>query len=132
MIVVDAGALALAVLDDHATGDRVRTRLRGEILYAPDLIYPEVLSVIRRQTRARTITPHRADAAAGDLHRLPLLTAPLHSLVPRAWEFRGNVTPYDAMYIALAESLDCVLLTTDPRLSRAPGIRCVCETATDR
>jgi predicted nucleic acid-binding protein len=31
--------------------------------------------------------------------------------------------PTDAAFVALAESLDAVLLTTDARLARAPGIR---------
>jgi predicted nucleic acid-binding protein len=37
------------------------------------------------------------------------------------------VTPYDASYVALAELLDVVLVTTDARLARAPGIRCEVE-----
>ena len=31
------------------------------------------------------------------------------------------------MYVALAEALDAVLLTTDRRLAAAPGLRCVIE-----
>ena len=34
------------------------------------------------------------------------------------------MTPYDASYVALAELLDCELLTADMRLTAAPGIRC--------
>ena len=45
----------------------------------------------------------------------------------RAYELRANVTPYDAAYVALAESLGYTLLTADARLSRAPGIRCQVE-----
>jgi hypothetical protein len=39
-------------------------------------------------------------------------------------ELRENLSAYDASYIALAELLDCELLTADARLGRAPGIRC--------
>ena len=45
----------------------------------------------------------------------------------RAYELRENVTAYDAAYVALAEALDCPLLTADARLARAPGIRCEVE-----
>jgi predicted nucleic acid-binding protein len=45
------------------------------------------------------------------------------------FELRANVTPYDAVYVALAEELGCLLLTADRRLSRAPGLRCEVEVA---
>ena len=37
---------------------------------------------------------------------------------------RENVTSYDAWYVALAEALDCPLVTLDRRLSRASGPTC--------
>lgn len=48
-------------------------------------------------------------------------------LMWRAYELRGNVTAYDAADIALAEALDCSLVTADARLARAPGLRCEVE-----
>lgn len=45
----------------------------------------------------------------------------------RCWELRGNLTMYDAAYVALAEELDTVLLTGDVRLSKAVGLRCAVE-----
>ena len=42
----------------------------------------------------------------------------------RAYELRSNVSPYDATYVALAELLQCHLVTADARLASAPGIRC--------
>lgn len=35
-----------------------------------------------------------------------------------------GVTAYDSVYVALAEGLDCPLLTADRRLSTAAGIGC--------
>jgi predicted nucleic acid-binding protein len=46
------------------------------------------------------------------------------ALLDRVWELRDNLSAYDASYVALAELLNCNLLTADSRLSRAPGIRC--------
>jgi predicted nucleic acid-binding protein len=37
---------------------------------------------------------------------------------------RANLTAYDASYVALAELLDCELLTGDRRLAQAPGAVC--------
>lgn len=34
------------------------------------------------------------------------------------------MTSYDACYIALAEALDVVLLTSDAKLTKTPGTRC--------
>jgi predicted nucleic acid-binding protein len=40
-------------------------------------------------------------------------------LLRRALEIPRNVTVYDALYVALAESLDAPLLTRDSRLARS-------------
>jgi hypothetical protein len=49
---------------------------------------------------------------------------PTGPLMSRAYELRANVTAYDASYVAVAEALDCVLVTGDRRLARASGPRC--------
>lgn len=35
-----------------------------------------------------------------------------------------NLSAYDAGYVALAESLNCSLVTAGARISSAPGVRC--------
>ena len=55
---------------------------------------------------------------------LPVELFPFGPLAARVWELRENVTPYDAWYVALAESLDADVATLDVRLSRAAGPRC--------
>ncbi len=57
--------------------------------------------------------------------RLGLIRYAASPLLERVWELRAAVTSYDAMYVALAENLDCALITTDARLSGANGPRCV-------
>jgi predicted nucleic acid-binding protein len=49
---------------------------------------------------------------------------PVQSLLERVWQLRANVSAYDAAYVALAEHLDCALLTANGRLARAAKIRC--------
>lgn len=46
------------------------------------------------------------------------------SLLPRIWQLRHNMRPYDAAYVALAESLNAELLTLDHKIGRVPGIWC--------
>lgn len=40
---------------------------------------------------------------------------------------RHNLSPYDALYVALAESLGLTLVTCDGSATRAPGLRCAVE-----
>ena len=49
------------------------------------------------------------------------MTRHVITLYPRLWELRASLTVYDAAYIALAEALDCPLLTFDKGLAEAPG-----------
>ena len=127
MLVVDASVLVVALADDGTDGDRVRARLRGEELAAPELIDLEVLSVLRRRTASGDVGVRRAALVVGDLLDLPMRRAPHTPLVSRCWEFRDNVTPHDAAYVALAEALDATLLTGDRRLADAAGPRCTVE-----
>jgi len=130
VIVVDAGALAVALIDDGADGAAARSRLRDEALTAPELIDLEVTSVARRLVGAGVLAEERARQALTDLVDLPLERAPHRPLLARCWELRQNVTPYDAAYVALAEVLGVVLLTTDERLAAAPGPTCPIEVLT--
>ena len=78
------------------------------IVDAPHLIDAEVVSALRRLASAHTVS----DGAAHDA-------------------LRANVAPYDATNVALAEALDCTLVTGDTRLSRAPGIACTVAAVPD-
>ena len=49
---------------------------------------------------------------------------PFAPFAERIWALRGNLTGYDAWYVALAEALDCPMVTLDRRLSRANGPTC--------
>jgi predicted nucleic acid-binding protein len=127
VIVVDASVLASALADDEGDGDLVRTRLRGEQLAAPELIDLEVLSTLRRATRAGRLDKRRSSQALADLAALPLKRVPHLPLLRRVWELRENLTAYDAAYVALAETLGALLLTADGPLARASGVRCAVE-----
>lgn len=127
VIVVDASVLATALGDDNTDGDVARTRLMEETLAAPELIDLEVSSVLRRLVRVGSLPPRRAELALSDLMALPLRRVPHRALLPRCWDLRDNLTIYDAAYVALAEALDVTLVTSDVRLSRAPGPRCPVE-----
>jgi predicted nucleic acid-binding protein len=124
VIVVDASVLANALADDGDDGATARTRLTASGLAAPDLIDVETVAVLRKRWISGDLTGQRFSEAIDDLEDLDLARYPTLPLMRRAFELRANVTAYDAAYIALAEQLDCTLLTADGRLGAAPTVSC--------
>ncbi len=122
MIVVDASAVIEVLLRTPAA-DAVESRLfaPGQTLHAPHLLDIEVAQVIRRYAARGEIDGERGRLALDDLGDLRMQRYPHDFLLPRVWALRNNITAYDAVYIALAEALDAVLLTRDHRLAAATG-----------
>jgi predicted nucleic acid-binding protein len=120
MIVVDASALALALLDDGQLGDAARDTLTRDTDWAaPAHVITEVMSVIRGHLLGSKLTLARAEDAVNALSGLNLALSDCQALLGRIWKLRHNMTSYDAAYVALAESLDVPLVTADQRLSHA-------------
>ena len=117
MIVLDASALVELILDTP-TGRLVAGRLAdpAEGLHVPHLADLEVVQALRRYVREGEIDADAAEMA------LDLQRHAHEPLLERVWELRKNLTAYDAVYVALAEVIDGVLLTCDRRLSHAPGM----------
>ena len=125
MIVVDA-----SIVLDHLLGDidaRISRRIDSADLAAPDLLDAEVASALRGLWLGRRIDDARLHAVADDLAQFQAIRYSSSLLVPRALQLRANLTAYDAMYVGLAEALECTLLTRDRRIADAPGIHCPVE-----
>ena len=122
MIVVDASAITELLLQTEL-GARVERRIRqdDDDLHAPHLLDVEVLSALRRLVRTGEVDADRAADAIEDLGLLRIIRHAHLDLATRAWELRENVTAYDAVYLALAESLDATVVTCDRPLSAASG-----------
>jgi predicted nucleic acid-binding protein len=119
--------LVTALIDGGPAGKACADRLAGEDLAAPELVLIEAVGAVRGLLRGGKVDPADADRAIRLLPALPLQRFPHHTLLPRVWELRENVTAYDAAYLALAETLDAPLVTGDARLRRVPGARCAVE-----
>lgn len=130
MIVVDASIVVTALADDGDDGDRTRERIGEVPLAAPHLLDVEVVSAWRRLAAAGGMDARRLALALTDLESLRIERVPHVRLLRRCWDLRSNLTMYDAVYVALAEALDVVLVTADRRLADAPGIRCSVEVMT--
>ena len=125
---VDASALAYALVVPTPKGALLRHRLGSEQSHAPHLIDAEVGNVLRRRVLRNELAAQDAElllvAGAGLIdHRYPMDG----SLARAAWARHRNLNFYDALYAALAASLGVPLLTADERLARAPGLGCPVE-----
>lgn len=121
MIVLDASALLELVLATD-TGRRVADRIAdpADDLHVPHLADVEIAQGLRRFVQQGDVDAERAREALADYLDFGLYRHGHEPLLERAWALRDNVSAYDAVYVALAEALDCPLVTCDGRLSRAP------------
>lgn len=94
--------------------------MEGRVAIAvPDLLYYEVANIL---LFGRSKPPiDEAAAALHDLYSIPLVVAaPVPETADAALRLASDhgLSYYDASYVALAETLDCTLITADQRLAR--------------
>jgi predicted nucleic acid-binding protein len=127
MLVVDASCLCEVVIGGPGA-EAIRRRLIEDTdQAAPHIVDVEVFDVIRREHLRGRLDRTEATQAVADLEAWPGERFGHQLLLARAWQLRDSVRGWDAMYVALAEALSAVLLTTDRRLAAAPGPNCTIE-----
>jgi predicted nucleic acid-binding protein len=117
MKVIDSSAL-IDALTHEDRGPRLRATLDDDI-FAPDLLVSEVLGFVRRKQFQQRLTVAEADELVRSFFDVPIEYSHVWPYGPRMWQWRDNMTPYDATYVALAADLGATLVTTDLRLARA-------------
>lgn len=128
MIVADASVLVEALVGGGSRAEVVRGRLgAARQVHVPHGVDLEVAHALRRLVVRELVGDALAVAAIGQLQRLPLSRYPHVPFLDRIWELRATVTPYDAVYVALAEAVGAPLITLDQRLAGAPGPACSIE-----
>lgn len=120
MIVVDASAAVSALLN----AGPARHALSTEQVHVPHLIDSEVANAVWRLVTAQRVSAHQGWRSLDAWRRLGVTRYPGVVLLDRVWELRNNLSASDATYVALAERLDCALVSADARLAGAPGVRC--------
>lgn len=128
MPVIDASVLVEYLAGgERAEQAREAILANGRSLWAPHLVDAEVGHALRRNVSHGALRASQAAQALDDLAALPVIRTPHAGLLSRSWQLRGNLSFYDALYVALAERLGTALLTTDAKLSRASGLRASVE-----
>jgi predicted nucleic acid-binding protein len=121
VIVVDSSAL-VAVLAGAPDSGQLVARFSGEELHAPVLIDYEVLSTARQMALDGRLDDERASDLLLDLDDAPIVRwQPSNALRRRAFELRQTIGAHDASYVALAEALECPLVTRDAHLAGSHG-----------
>lgn len=121
MIVIDASAaVEWLLVRDSAAAVAARFSDPDVIVHAPSFLGVEVAAALRGLIQGRHTTLERATTALTDLGTADIALHDPSPLLPRIWDLRENLTPYDAAYVALAEVLGATLVTTDARIARAP------------
>ena len=127
MLVVDAACLYEALIGGPGPHP-IRERLSADGDHAaPHIVDVEVFGVVRREHLLGRLDRTEAAQAVEHLEAWPGERFGHRRLLARAWDLRDTVRGWDAMYVALAEALDAVLVTTDRRLAAARGPRCSIE-----
>ncbi len=119
MIVLDASAVISALLN----AGPARHIAESEQLHAPHLVDSEVANGLRRLVRSGRLRPEQGWEALNTLRRLGMTRYAVSPLIDRVWELRDTLSAYDASYVALAEALQCNLVTADDRLARASDLQ---------
>jgi predicted nucleic acid-binding protein len=127
-IVADASVVVAALVDVGPDGGWADHVLSSHTVVAPHLMPVEVANVLRRAAIASVFSDDVASLAHADLLQLPVQLFPYEPLAERVWQLRAALTSYDAVYVALAETLGVPLATLDDRLQQAPGPRCAFAT----
>ncbi|MDX6215316.1 MAG: hypothetical protein QOG99_900 [Frankiales bacterium] len=122
-VVVDASVVVAALVDGGPEGAWA-ARVLAAPLVAPELMPFECANVLRRLAATGRLGDDLATQAATDVLLLGVELWPYAPLAEHAWSLRGELTIYDASYVALAAELDAPLATLDAKLVRAGARKC--------
>lgn len=124
--VIDASVAAEYLLRT-SLGLRASELIEGASLLAPELLDVEVFSVLRRAVLKKKLEEQRALMALEDLTAWEIDRIPHTVLTQEAWQFRHNVSAYDAFYVSAARIYNAPLLTADGPLSKTTNIGIVIQ-----
>lgn len=124
MIVLDTSALVEYLVGTDAVAELVRSEAQSMPLAEPHAVDLECASALRGLVQGGKLPADEARRALGLLASMSIRRFDHVAHLPRVWELRHNMWPYDAAYVALAEALDVDLVTVDRKMVGVPNTRC--------
>jgi predicted nucleic acid-binding protein len=118
-LVVDASALVDLLLANEL-GQAVGRHVAGHRLPAPAHVDAEALSALGRLQRAGDLDADDVETKLALLRSAPITRHATNDLLLGAWARRHRLRLADALYVELATTLGCHLVTTDRRLHDMP------------
>lgn len=122
MIVLDASAIVELLTDARGLASGVRAELEADAHWViAEHTVIETASALRGLWLADRIDDDDFDVHLASIARMRFDVHDTTALLPRIRALASNATAYDAAYLAIAESLDAPLITTDAKLGGVPG-----------
>ncbi len=120
-VVVDASVAVKWFVPEIHAGAARRLLREGNVLLAPDLIWSEVANALWRKWRDTELAAEDVEGILNDFRRYPLRICSGELLYDVAWPVAraSGRTFYDSLYLALAMSNGCPLVTADSRFYNA-------------
>ncbi len=123
IVIVDASVAAMWFLPEQYSENAALLLIPEYQLMAPDLIHLEVGSALLKAMRRDEVTPGDGAEVLSALLPAAVRLLPSTDHVERAFDIArshgGSI--YDALYIALARTLEAPLITADRRLATVAG-----------
>ena len=121
LYVVDANVVAKWFVPERLSEEAVRLLDERHELASPDLLWPELGSVLWKKARAGQLTRQETARIVQALNRFPVTVFPSRLVLDGALEIALETgrSVYDSVYVALAVALECRLVTADERLVNA-------------
>lgn len=120
-LIVDASVAIKWVVPEENSAAACSLLTEGRDLRSPDLLWAESGNILWKKWRRQELTSQEVGEILTDLRRYPLHILPAEPLCDLAWEVarRFDRSFYDSLYLALAVSDSCPLVTADRRLYNA-------------
>ena len=117
MIVADASAIGEVLLARPAA-PAIREELsKHKEIHVPEHFHVEAISMLRRFALRGELSERASALAMSALRELRVIRYPFIHMLEAVWALRERLTAYDAAYLALAQRLDCRMLTADGGLA---------------